>query len=161
MQKENRENIRKELQDLGSSLPEWGKQPGFELSQDYFQTFPQRMQQRINQKPQAGLNWLRKPAMVRLVPALAAILLLVVITIHFFRNNSQDFLTEASEMHYEEYFAFVSEYDRALFLEIVTQDGIFTGQAATDEQSEMIIDYMVDMAEYYGLNYEDFIEDID
>jgi hypothetical protein len=174
MEKETRNNIRKELQELGSQLEGHSGQAGFGVPEGYFDRLPQAVQQRISAGRQHQTRRVPAFALGRLVPVIASIALLIAVAFSFFllqTGTENGYLTHTDESVYEEYFALVSEYDRSLLLEFASQqadaEGLpsfregFLPDAGMYSEDDHVVEYFLDMADYYGFNTSDLIAGLD
>lgn len=168
MNKESKEIIRKELQELGSSLKGYNGNAEAGVPQDYFETFPQAVNQRIKGKQQEPTSWYFRLSTSRLIPVVASVALIVVVVFGFFiieSGKDQGYFTESDAALYDEYFSFVSDYDHSLYYEVGALDnhpdnnGLLPANNLNplDPESEQMIKYVLDMAEYYGLNTRELI----
>ena len=174
MEKETRNNIRKELQEHGSLLEGHSGQPGLGVPDGYFDRLPQAVQQRISAGRQHQTRRVPAFATGRLIPAIASVALLIAVAFSFFilqTGTENGYFTQADESIYEDYFALVSEYDRAFIYEIASQqettellpsfhEGFLPG-AGLNPEDEQAIEYFLDMAEYYGFNTSKLIAGLD
>lgn len=168
MKKESKENIQKELLELGSSLTGPSADSGFGVPQDYFEKLPDRVQQRIAANP-APFKML---TLRKLIPAAATFALLVAVVLSFLvmkNGTEQGVFSQMEEGVVDDYFAFVTEYDHSLIYEVTSQDALFDDNQefihgstlTTSPEDDQMIEYMLDMAEYYGLNTSNLIAEQD
>lgn len=166
MKKESKENIQKELLELGSSLKVSSRASAGDVPQGYFDQFPDLVQQKIAARP-AGI---RTFPLRRFVPAMASFALIIAVVLSFLlmkNGTDQGIFAQGDEAVVDDYFAFVSEYDHTLIYEVTSQDALFDedhgflpGNATPSEEDPMI-EYMLDMAEYYGINTTNLIAEQD
>jgi hypothetical protein len=141
-----RENIRKELEDIAPGLARLEKDNVFKVPGDYFETLPQHIQQKINSDTgKNSINWVfsRIPAMV--FSTLTAVVFLV--AGYFFLLNSSGETTGglAVDSLFEDHLAYYSEYQPYIYLDMVLSAGhVAEDQNLTESRDEHLIDYLVD-----------------
>lgn len=159
MNKESKENLQKELREMGSSLqgPPAMTAAGSGVPQDYFEKFPDRLQQKLAGKP-AVIGFFPWQS---LVPAMATVALIIAVMVSFLLINNptgQGLFSQGEDTIVDEYLAIVSQYDHSLMYEVASQDALFDDNHqfipgnATQAEEDPMIDYMLEMAEYHGLN---------
>lgn len=148
-----RENIRKELEDIAPGLAKLGKDNPFHVPADYFETLPQHIQEKISintGRKSAVPFFSRIPAMV--LSTFSAVVLLL--AGYFFLVNESGETTGwlAPDSLFEEHLAWYSEYQPYIYLDMVlTTDNVNEDQILADTPDDHLIDYLVDY-EYFFMD---------
>ncbi len=163
MKKESKEAIRKELQELGSSLKAGDSTPGFRVPDAYFDQLPNAIQEKLPVKTSPWVFNLPVLAYRRLIPAMAVLLLLAGITFSLFMLRSDgigDQLAADFEAADLEYVVYQTGMDRGLWYELVLESeltadeilfGLETGIAEAENGYDEMIEMMFEDAHYYGM----------
>ncbi len=164
MRESDRDEIKKELSGLGSTLPHLGNRNGFHTPDGYFDTLPHHIHERIaetksHRRPFGSFFITRSPAL-----AVAASMVMVALTVSIFliRNGKEnDHLTHIDDAFYVEYLALYADLDPHLFYDMVLEstlsnEEILFGTFRDGESNDYdaLLQYVDDILYYYGLDTE-------
>ncbi len=175
MQKENKEIIRKELRELGSSLPAEGKPSGFDLPEGYFEALPGKIAaRRGDSKEKKKLLTLPAATPRQALAWAASLLLLISLTVSlFFLGNDNMNGHSPYEAAYEadfEYFSLRSDLDHKQIYDMVldtdlSADEIMYGLEMDDmadaEDYDEMMEYLFEEAGYYGIESDYLLSSLD
>ncbi len=165
MQANSEQSVRKELEELSSSLPGPAGNGGFGVPDRYFDTLPGLIQHRILEHRSHRLPALPFMAYKKLIPAVVVLLLLVSLTAGLFllRNAAPPAYLAGEEMISEmDYLAMETGIDRGFFYDVVLESGLSADEilfelngihlldADPDAYLE-IMEAMFENARYYGI----------
>ena len=155
----NKDEITRELKELGlRDLASYSKGTGFQVPEGYFASFSSRLSEKIEREEKVRLPRNFREISLRAAFSMAASFLLLIalgISIIMLRKgNNEEFLVHSEEFIYDEYFARVSEMDRALMYDLIltpedTQPGEFFQTSFHEE--DYLLDYLLDAAPYNGI----------
>ncbi len=175
MYKEDKEAIRKELQDMGSTLGDRDKSSGFQVPHGFFGGFHSSVQERISRHKRKGYVIWGVPEVYykKLVPVLAAVVLVVAIGIGFILQRGDLFIDQYAADDYMlewEYMATHSEHDQmflyyVVFESDISADEIYYGLETIpwngEALSEELMEAMFEQAQYYGIDSSYLLSSLD
>ena len=171
MNKASKEELRKELAELGSSLPPYGKDPDFRVPDHYFDHLPQSIQEKISgQRRPSGLIF---PGLYprRLALAVISLVVLAVFSFGFFflRQGTENGLFSGTEEDGPEvFFSLYADMDPYLWYEMILETDItaeeiyFGAESETAEsEDEAMMDYLYERIQNYELGAGEYIDPMD
>ncbi len=175
MQKENKEIIRKELRELGSSLPGEGKPSGFDLPEGYFESLPGIITARRSDSSEKKKLLTLPAATPRQALAWAASLLLLVsltISLFFVGSDSMNghYPYEAAHEADFEYFSLRSDLDHKQIYDMVLETdlsaeeimyGLEMDDVADAGDYDEMMEYLFEEASYYGIESDYLLSSLD
>ncbi|MFO7874250.1 MAG: hypothetical protein R6U62_07190 [Bacteroidales bacterium] len=176
MQKDSKDNIKQELQQLGSSLQKEGTGKEFRVPDNYFEALPGIIQDKVLQKNRLSAQQTVWVVYRKAITVSAIVLLLAGVGIGLFysgSNDRQDYIS-AEEIAAEiDYLAYHSAFDHSLLEDIVGESdltpeeilyGLETGHYEDiedmDEYDE-VIEEMYEEAKYYGIESDYLLSSLD
>ena len=166
MKKSDREEIRKELADIGSTLnPNEGK-GGFITPESYFDTLPSAIQERIYKKQSIvsifdSVYGALKPAFITAAGILLIALSLGILLLREGKENGQFTETWTEDYLHSEYYSLYADldpyffYNMAIESELTTEEILFGINDGYDQnRNEALLDYIYKTVDYYGLDAE-------
>ncbi len=172
MRKETRENIRKELEGLSSSLRGPDGNSGFSLPDNYFESLPVNIQTRLKDERSSGPSVFSVFYYSRMVRAAAVFLLLIGIAFGFYMIRSGEYGTysEYAGTYVDlEYFTDQSYLDHTLLYDMVfesdlTADEIlyeFEIDAVLWDYDDEYLEILLEDSRYYGIESSYLISSLD
>ncbi|GEM_PF-1102963 len=169
MNKENKEKIKKELSQLGSSLPERPKKDPFGVPEGYFETLPHKIREEISSRHAS--RQAEVPAISlkrRLVTVMASLALIIALSVSFFifqTGTKNGYLTGTEEYPDEEYFALTMDFDRGFFYDLILESEMTEEELKYGlhqdmdfyEDDELIESYLFERMDYYDLSVEEML----
>lgn len=161
MAKENKEQIRRELEALGSKLRAHSGQEAFRVPPGYFEGLPSAIRDRIHSREestQASPAWLLgRPR--RLALAVVSMVVLLAFSVGFFlMRTGPDTMFLADEAQIESYFQLLAATDPVLANDLLLDSDIFAESWQADPEAfrqveeEAILDYLFEQSMHYGLD---------
>lgn len=173
MKKESKEAIRKELQELGSSLGAVDSTPGFRVPDAYFDQLPNTIQEKVLEKTSPSAFNLPFLVYRRLVPVMAVLLLLAGIAFSLFMMRSEGIRDQLATDQLDaelEYFAYRTSMDHDLLYDLVLESdltadellfGLEPGIAEGENGYDEIMEMMFEDARYYGIESSYLLSSLD
>lgn len=162
MNKENKETIKKELQELGSSLGQKTKDTGFALPDGYFDELPAKIHERRHRPTERSLS--EKPVSTprRMLALAASMLLLIALGISLFLmqgDTGNDYMAYDEEMVDFDYFALQADFDQDVIYQMVLDSDLSADEILYDlyyaddgyDFDDEMIEMIFEEAEYYGI----------
>lgn len=173
--KETPETIKNELDGLVSHLPHFQKGDGYNVPEGYFESLPSRIQDRMSSSSHSESVGLSSVLLKRVVPVVAAVLLIAGLTIGLFfmeRNGAVSFADISdADMEYA-YLNMHGHIDHVLVYELVLESGMSAEEILyelevgflfpdSDEAYEEIIEMIFDNARYFGMESRNLLSSLD
>lgn len=173
MKKERKEAIKKELQQLDSRLGTPGNTSGFRIPENYFDSLPASIQEKVLEKTSRPALSLSGIIYRRVVPVMVALVLLIGITfsLFFMRGDyvRDQFVADDMVVGFE-YFAFQAEFDHGLLYEAVAESdltaedilyGLDTEFLHGENDYDEMLEAMFENAGYYGIENSYLLSSLD
>lgn len=163
MHKTDREEIKKELLEMGSSLNPDSGRGGFTTPESYFDTLPETIQERIyKKKPSTILNTLYaaiRPAYLAVAGVFLLVISLGILFLKDGKENGQLTNTWAQDDLHIEYLSLYANLDPYFFYDMVieselTNEEILFGinEEVDQEGEEALLDYIYKQVDYHHLD---------
>ncbi len=170
--KENKEDIKKELAGLNSSLRQPESSSGFRVPDYYFESLPEKIQERLHVTEKARPFLFGVFPYSRFVPAMAAVLLLIGLTfgIYFTRPDESAVTSAYAEAMVDvEYFTSQAFIDQQLLYDIVSESGltvdeilfVFENESQAWEIEDEYLEYILEDSRYYGIENSYLLSSLD
>ncbi len=174
MKKERKEAIKKELQELESRLDTPGSASGFRIPENYFDSLPGSIQEKVLEKTSRPALSPSGVLYRRVVPVLAAVVLLAGIVFSLFimrsDNEFRDHLVADDLVAEFEYLAFQPGFDHGLLYDVVAESGLTAEEILYDLDTELlhgendydeVMESMFENARYYGIENSYLLSSLD
>ncbi len=160
--KDNKEALKQELEELGSSLGRLNKQSGYELPADYFEKLPSTIQDKIISKQSRPAYNIAAIFFRRVVPLTAVVLLLVGLVFSLFllqQNGVNGYFASDDQLPEAEYFVQHPGIDQELFFQMILESDIAVDELFLDEdfvifdddEYDDMLEDIFEQASYYGM----------
>ncbi len=155
-----KDNTKKELQEIAPGLARLRKKNSFSLPADYFETLPQHISQKIESQKSRKISLFNlSPLPQMLITGIAALLILFA-GYQFFRTSSDQMINGyGDDLVYEEHLAWYSEYQTGVYYDILLSEGETTAEGLDDQiYDDQVIEYLTDYQYYYMEQATDVLE---
>ncbi len=166
MKRISREEISRELREMGSHLPDASGSPGFGVPDGYFDRLPSDISDRISaekrglQSPQAVV--VRSPRRLALAMITGMVLLAFSLSLFLIdRGTDNGYLSEADYVWQKDYYTLYASMDPLYFYELILDESIEATEPSADiaeyddAKNEAILQYLYNTSEYYSMPLED------
>ncbi len=172
MRKDNKEDINKELNELGSSLPRENKNAGFKAPEGYFDNLSGDILSRCREaEPKQVQGVPFAPKQVLAVAASFLLLIGLTISLFFMRSDTvNDYAVMEEHVIDFEYFSFYSDLDRQDMYDMVLESDLSADEILyelelhdegdLDEYDEMM-EMLFEEAGYYGIESNYLLSSLD
>jgi len=146
-----KENIKNELREIAPQLEKLGKENPFSVPENYFDTFPTEVQEKIlkTKRKQVYPGFYGLPRLA--FAGLTALLLLLAAYFFLLNDTSQELNGFADEAYFDPQLEWYAEYQADVYYDILfddhdEQEELFS-QSSPEDQIEM--DYLIDYSLYF------------
>lgn len=167
MENASKEEIRRELSDMGSSLPAGEKGFPFQVPEGYFDQLPHSVQDRLAARRNSVASWLPMLTPRRLQLAVASVALLAVLAIGLFliqKETGHGLLFATEEEESEFFFSMYAELDPFALYDLVletdmTADELYfgLGELQSDPDEEAFMEFLYENFQAFEPGTEDYI----
>ncbi len=164
MRESEKDEVKKELSLMGSTLPHQRDQGGFQTPDGYFDMLPHLIHDRIAETKSHQRSFTSFSITWRPVLSIAASIVLVALTISIFlvnKGKENGHFAHVDDGFYVEYLALYADLDPHFFYDMVLESnlsneeilfGIIHDYESNDHDA--LLHYVNDMVDYYGLDTE-------
>lgn len=166
MKKATREEISRELMEMGCELPVSAESKGFGVPDGYFDRLSIDIRDRITAEKSSPNA---RPVSIALIPrrlayAMVAVMVLLAFSVSLFlidRGTDNGYLSEADHVWQEDYFTLYASMDPLYFYELVLEEpqNADRSEAAAsginEVEEEAILQYLYNTSEFYNITLED------
>jgi len=161
----NRDEITRELQEMGiSRIASQNKESGFGVPQGYFEGFSASVRQKIEASHQHEPATKARFFSLRAAVSMAATFLVLIglgVSFLLLRVGKEEGLfSDFDDQVFDEYFARATEYDRAMFYDLILDTEVAEpkpARVANGAEEDFIVEYLLDAAQYYGIEPTELI----
>ncbi len=161
----NKDEITRELKELSlGRLASQKKEPGFGVPQGYFEGFSASVRRKIEtsgkHEPAAKARFFNLRAAISMAATFLVLIGLGVSFLLLREGKEEGLFSDFDEQAFDEYFARATEYDRTMFYDLILDTEVAEpqpAQAAHGAEEDYIVEYLLDAAQYYGIEPTELI----